>query len=139
MTSIRRFMGAVGFVVMLALLSAPLGAQNPQQTASDFYLAYRAAFDKARKVEELFPFMSKDTRAEVEATPAAERGKMFELMKMMGALTQVKVLKEAKTPTGATLTVDALDPEKKKTTGTIEVLREGGVWKLGSENWSSSF
>ncbi len=38
---------------------------------------------------------------------------------------------------GATLTVDALDPDKAKTTGTIEVVKEGTAWKLGKESWKS--
>ncbi len=102
-------------------------------------MSYRTAFDKAKKIEELFPYMSKTMRAEVDATPAAERAKMFEMVKMMGALTNVKVVREAKTADGATLTVDALDSDKKKTTGKIDVVRENGAWKLGGESWSSQF
>jgi hypothetical protein len=130
---------AAFLAIAVSLAATPGSAQAPPQTASDFYLAYRAAFDKAKTIDELIPFMSKDARAEIEATPAAERGKMFELIKMMGALTGVKVLKETKTASGATLTVEALDPDKKKTTGTIEVVRESSAWKIGNESWSSSF
>jgi hypothetical protein len=120
----------------LAFALSPALAQTP--SASDFYLSYRAAFDKAKTIDELLPFMSSKTKAEVEATPPGERAKMFELIKMMGALTRVRVVKEAKNAEGATLTVEALDPEKKKVTGTITILREGGAWTLGGESWSSS-
>jgi hypothetical protein len=30
-----------------------------------------------------------------------------------------------------------MDPDKKKTNGKVEIVKEGGDWKLGSENWSS--
>ena len=119
----------------MALLT-PLAAQT--KTASQFYMDYRTAFDKATKIDDVLPYMSKQRADEVAATPADERAKMFEMIKMMGALTEVKILKEAKTPDGATLTVEALDPEKKKTTGTVKVIKEGDAWKLDGESWKSS-
>jgi hypothetical protein len=129
-------------VLMLAALiaagSLPGAAQSADQTASQFYMAYRAAFAKAKKVDEILPFLSKATRKEIEDTPAAERPKMFEMIKMMDTFTQVKVVKESKTANGATLSVEAVDSEKKKSTATVEILEEDGAWKLGSESWSSS-
>jgi hypothetical protein len=122
-------------VLLAPSLAPPAVAQT--QTASQFYMAYRAAFDKAKKVEELFPFMSKKTIDQVNQTAAAERPKMFEMIKMMGAITNVKIAKETPTPTGATLDVTALDPDKKPTKGTVDVVKEGGAWKIGSESWSS--
>jgi len=86
----------------------------------------------------VLPYMSKQRADQVAATPADERAKMFEMIKMMGAITDVKILKETKTAEGATLTVEALDPDKKKTTGTVKVIKEGGAWKLDGESWSSS-
>jgi Domain of unknown function (DUF4878) len=119
----------------VALLT-PLAAQT--KTASQFYMDYRTAFNKATTIDDVLPYMSKQRADQVAATPADERAKMFELIKMMGALTEVKILKEAKTPEGATLTVEALDPEKKKTTGTVKVIKEGDAWKLDGESWKSS-
>ena len=122
------------------LLLAALGAQPvlaQTETASQFYTRYRAAFDKAKKIEDLTPFLSKKSLDMVNATPAAERPKFFEMMKMMGSITDVKILKETKTATGALLAVEALDPDKKKTTGKVEIVKEGADWKLGNENWSS--
>jgi hypothetical protein len=119
----------------VALLT-PLAAQT--KTASQFYMDYRTAFDKATKIDDVLPYMSKQRADQVAATPADERAKMFEMIKMMGALTEVKILKEAKTLEGATLTVEALDPEKKKTTGTVKVIKEGDAWKLDGESWKSS-
>ena len=110
-------------VLLAPSLAPPAVAQT--QTASQFYMAYRSAFDKAKKIDDLLP------------TPAAERAKMFEMMKMMGAITNVKVVKETPSATGATLDVTALDPDKKPTKGTIDVVKEGGAWKIGSESWSS--
>jgi hypothetical protein len=137
MTLPCRFVGLPALAI-LAIAAVPALAQTPPQTASEFYVAYRIAFDKATTIDELMAFMAKETRAKVEATPAGERGKMFEFLKMVGTVTDMKILREAKSATGATLTVEALDPDKKKTSGTIHIVREGGAWKLGNESWSSS-
>ncbi len=117
-------------------LLTPLAAQT--KTASQFYMDYRTAFDKSTKIDDVLPYMSKQRADQVAATPADERAKMFEMIKMMGTLTEVKVLKEAKTAEGTTLTVEGLDSDKKKTTGTVKVIKEGGAWKLDGESWSSS-
>ncbi len=115
--------------------TASLLAQAPTQSASDFYMQYRKAFDAAKKIDDVLPFMSADTTKQIMATPPAERGQMFEMIKMMGALTNVKITKETRTATGATLTVTALDSDKKNTTGTIDIVQENGKWKLGQESW----
>lgn len=119
-----------------AVVVASLAAQT--KTASQFYMDYRVAFDKATKIDDVLPYMSKQRVDQVAATPADERAKMFEMIKMMGTLTEVKVLKEANSADGATLTVEALDPDKKKTTGTIKIIKESGAWKIDGESWSSS-
>ena len=122
-------------IVLLATTS--IFAQAAGQSASDFYLQYRKAFDAAKKIEDVLPYMSAETTKQVQATPPAERAQMFEMIKMMGTLTNVKIVKETKTATGATLMVNALDTDKKNTTGTIDIVQEGGKWKLGKESWSS--
>lgn len=111
-------------------------AQKPPQTATQYYMAYRVAFDKASKLDEILPYMAAKNRAQVEATPADEREKMFGLIKIMNQLTDVKVLKETRTADGgATLTVEGIDSDKKKGSGTVDIVKEDGEWKVGKENW----
>src|SRR5262245_24552906 len=124
-------------IVLLATASVFAQTAGAGQSASDFYMQYRKAFDAAKKIEDVLPYMSADTTRQVQATPPAERTQMFEMIKMMGALTNVRIVKETKTATGATLSVTALDSDKKDTTGTIEIVQEGGKWKLGKESWST--
>ena len=124
----------VASLMLVSLVAQPAPAQT--ETASQFYMRYRAAFDKAKKIEDLTPFLSKKSIDMVNATPAAERPKFFEMMKMVGSLTDVKILKETKTADGAVLAVEALGPDKQKTNGKVEVVKEGADWKLGNENWS---
>ena len=59
-------------------------AQKPQ-SGTEFYLAYKAAFDKANKIEDIYPFMAAARLAEMKATPAEDRKMMFEMVKTMGS------------------------------------------------------
>ena len=124
------------FTLGLALaIAAPslAAAGQASQTGTEFYLAYRKAFAKAQKIEDILPFMSASRRKQMEKTPADERKMMFEMIKEMSAEQgDVKVGKETPTATGADLAVTAKDG-----VGTITLVKEGGAWKLDKESWKS--
>jgi len=135
---VSRWVVLVAVFMAVAALGDPGAlAQEAQKTASQFYTEYRAAFEKAKTIDEILPYMSASRRKQVEATPAGERKKMFEFIKMMGTLSNVKIVKEARTDAGATLTVEALDSDKAKTTGTITPVKESNAWKLEKESFFS--
>ena len=134
-----RFLRVVSAICLsLAVLSAAetLLAQTPA-TASEFYMQYRKIFAAAKKIEDVLPYMSAETKKQVESTPPKERAEMFEFIKMMNDQTNIKVVKETKTATGATLSVTALDSDKKPTTAEVTIVREGNAFKLGKESWTS--
>ncbi len=116
-----------------------VAGQPASQTATQFYMAYRAAFAKATKIDDILPYMSAENRKQVESTPAADRAKMFEMIKMMDTNTKVKVLKEEhKADGGAVLSVTAYDTDQKKdVSGTVSIVKEDGAWKLQKEAWAS--
>jgi hypothetical protein len=133
--TIRSVLLALSFVAWLS----PASAAAPQTgTATEFYMSYRAAFDKAQKIEELFPYLAAKNRQEAEKTPADERVKLFELMKMFGEMKDVKVVKAAKNGSGETLSVEGTVDGKKQTCA-VQIVNEGGAWKLGAEKCSGSF
>jgi len=136
MTHARGILRLACLTAAFALATTAVQAQT-EQSATQFYMAYRAAFAKAAKVDELMPFMAKARRAEIEKTPAGERSKMFAFIKELDTVSQIKVTKETKTANGVTLSAEGIDGDKKKSTGTIEVVREDGGWKLGKESWST--
>lgn len=137
MQFVIRVARAVCLSVLFISVAAPTWAQTPAKNASEFYMQYRKAFDAAKKVEDILPYMSKTIRGQIEATPAVERAQMFGMLKVMGALTDVKISKETPAGTGATLVVDALDSDKAKISGTISVVKESGAWKIDKEDWTS--
>jgi hypothetical protein len=136
MTHRRGIVRAACLTVALTLAATAAQAQG-DQSATQFYLAYRAAFAKATKIDDLLSYMSKARRAEIEKTPAGERAKMFEFIKELDTVTQIKVTKETKSGNGVTLSAEGVDGDKNKSTGTIDVVREDGAWKLGKESWST--
>jgi hypothetical protein len=113
------------------------GAAAKVQTAAEFYQEYLTAFEKAKKIEDILPYMAAENRKQAEATPKADRDKMFGLLKMMGH-QNVKVLKEEHATDGKTiLTVEGIDSDKAKSSGKVTIVKEGGAWKIGEESWSS--
>ena len=126
---------ALGTLIAAFVLSAlPATAQK---TATQFYMEYQAAFAKAKTIDEILPYMAKENVDQVKSTPAAEKAKMFGMIKMMNDYTNVKVTKETKTPTGYTLDVTATNSEKKPATATVEIVNEGGAMKLKKESWKN--
>ena len=95
MTHARGILRLACLTAAFALATTAVQAQT-EQSATQFYMAYRAAFAKATKVDELMPFMAKARRAEIEKTPAGERSKMFAFIKELDTMSQIKVIKETK-------------------------------------------
>lgn len=137
---LRLITGSVVAAVLVGLIaSATLGAQTAAtKTATEAYKEYQAAFAKATKIDDLVPYWSADMVKGMKETPAAQRAQMFEMVKMFsGMYSDVKVVKEERTSKGATLSLEGLDPDKKKATGIVPMTRENGVWKVGKEEWKS--
>jgi len=133
----RLLLAALSACLMWSVVAPAVAIYAQAQTATQFYMEYRKAFDAAKKIDDLLPYLSAKTKAQITATPAGERGQMFEMMKMMGTITNVKVTRETASGANTMLAVEALDPDKKPTVGTITVVKEGGAWKIGTESWSS--
>ena len=130
---------AVGMVLVGAWTSAPAlkptaPVTETSQTPSQFYLEYRAAFDKATRLDDILPFMAAHKRQQAEAMPALVRDLGFPAMKSMNAVTSLTILKEDIAGDNATLTVEGVSSGKSRT-GTVTVVRESGAWKIGGESW----
>jgi hypothetical protein len=138
MARMFRALSALCLSAVVLGLVAPVRIQaQAAQTPSQFYLNYRKAFEAAKKIEDLLPYMGANMRQQVEATPAKDRAEMFGMIKMMDSNTGIKVVKETTTPGGATLAVQATDSETKKMkSGEIMLVREGTAWKLDRESWN---
>jgi hypothetical protein len=122
--------------LMLAASNVTLAAQAAQ-TPTQVYTAYRAAFDKATRSDDIKPFQSRKVRGEMDAMKPADREQFFKMIKGMGTMASVKVTKETLTPgDGAILMVDAVNPGKVNMTCEVTMVKEDGAWKIATENWA---
>lgn len=124
-------------LVLVLTAGAGAAAQGAAQTATEYYLAYRAALAAATSIDDLKPWHSRATRAKMDATPRDEAAMMFDIVKLLSDVTDLKVVRETTTETGVTLFVEAVDAEKAKATGEVFLVREDGGWKLERERWKS--
>jgi hypothetical protein len=132
MTIRARLVPALLTVIMFA---AGIAAAQAVGEGTKFFMEYRAAFAKAKAIEDVMPFLSKARAEMVQQTPKEDRVKMFGIMKAMD-VKDVKILKEAKTETGYVLEATGkggMGPGEAK--GTINIVREGGKLKLDKESW----
>ena len=119
-------------VLLLTLVAGCSRGPSP----TDTYVSYRQAFERAKAVEEVMPFMDKATRARVEGSPAEERKGGFELIKAMSEVVDVKVVKE--TITGETAVVEATGVDVSQGSdarATVQLVKEDGAWKIKNEKW----
>lgn len=126
----------VSLALVLALAMTVQAQQPPQQTATQFYMAYKAAFRKATTLQDTFPYMAKAKLDEIKGASPADLKMMWEMVKDMYVFSGEKVVKETPTPTGATLEVEAMDPDKKRYRATVMLVKENGAWKFAEEDWT---
>jgi hypothetical protein len=127
----------VVMVSALMLFALPVAAQKAAQTPTQFYTEYRDVWLKAKSIDPILPYLAKDSRAEIEATPKDKRQEMFGMMKLMGNMTNVKVVKETRQDDGYMLVLTATGPDKKPMKGSAEIIMEDGAMKLKKETWTS--
>jgi hypothetical protein len=116
-----------------------LAAQAPTgETAAQFYLRWHTTALNAKSADELAAFWNADTLEQFNMEPPPARSETLDMIKRAyGRQTDVKVVKETATPNGATLSLEALDPDGKPLVGSVDVVKEHGAWKITNavERW----
>ena len=130
----RNLLACLAAASMLLALAASAQGAN---TATDFYMNYRAAWSGATTMDSLLNYIAKDSRRSFEAMPPEQRKSMFDVMKQTGTIRNLKVVKETKTADGFVLEVTGIGPDNKPATGTVEIVWEGPAMKLKKEAWRS--
>ena len=135
--AIARCFAPVVLLGVFVCQSAVAVAQPAAKTPSEAYLGYRAALVKAKSLNDLRPWFSRDGAAKLEGMPADQRGMMLEMIQdMSSAIVNVKVVGEDVKGDTATLRVEGTDTgDKSVKKASVDVVREGGVWKFVKESW----
>ena len=70
---------AAALVALVCAVALPALAQPAAsyKNGTEFYLAYRVAFDKATSIDELLPWVARERREVISKAPAAERKEGF--------------------------------------------------------------
>ncbi|MBK6393699.1 MAG: hypothetical protein IPF73_02655 [Betaproteobacteria bacterium] len=111
-------------------------AQSGPGPAARAYLDLRAAAGKATKADAVLPQLSANYRRVVAGMPSAERDEWFLRFKRFPP-TPVTIQAQAVAGDRGALGAVARDAAHVKWSGRIEMVREGGAWKLDDETWSS--
>ncbi len=112
----------------------------PSETATQFYLRYRAAVAKATSVDEVLRFWSDDVVNEFKSAPPDQRVDLAGIKRMNDMASGVTVAREA-VSTGpgtieATLSLEGIGMNQKRVTGTAHLVKKEGAWKLAEpEEW----
>jgi hypothetical protein len=137
------------FVLVALLVSAastpPSAVASPPQTqtsetATQYYLRWRATALNAKSMADITPFLTADMVDQFNMEPEPAKAETLPMIKRFyAAQTDVKVVKETATPTGATLTLEAVDQDKKPVVSSVDVIKENGAWKMTGavEQWKA--
>jgi hypothetical protein len=127
-----RTMQAAGACLLLTMAAACSQAATP----TGVYTAYRKAFDQAKTVDELAPYMDQGTLARVAAAPAKEKQGFFLMMKAMTEIVDLKVVKETVTGQEAVVEAKGLNVAMgRDSRATVQLVKENGAWKIKNESW----
>jgi hypothetical protein len=140
MASLRTvLLAAVVFICAGAIYSPPIAAQiQATESATEFYMRWRSTVLSAKTVDALATFLDADTLEQLKMEPEPAKSETLPMMRRLyQQQNDVKVVKETTTPRGVTLSLEAVDSDKKPLVGTVDVVKENGAWKMTNavERW----
>lgn len=130
-----RFHAAVRRVGSATPVTADNGKPLPKDGGepAKAYHAFAQALKKARTIEELVPLRIASVAREMESVPVEQRAAMFEFIKSESSVP-LKIVGGFANETQATLWLEGKQGDE-RITGRVNVHREDGAWKLGSEEF----
>jgi hypothetical protein len=137
---ILRFARFAAFAAMACVVTQASAAPAPVSvepgTPARAYLDLRSAVDRATTPESVFPLLDANYRRVLSNLPRAERDAWLVRTKRHPP-SPVKVQAQALAADRCTLGAVARDATHVKWSGRIEMVREGGSWRLADEVWTA--
>jgi hypothetical protein len=112
--------------------------EQTAETATQFYLRWRSTALNAKSINEITQFWTSETVDEFNMEPETAKADTLAMMKRLcGGQTDVKVVQETATPTGATLSLEGRDRDQKPIVSSVDIVKEKGAWKMTAsvEQW----
>jgi len=116
----------------------PASSPPANESGTQFYARYLATVQKATTVAEVVAFWSADLAKQFNDAPPAYRTDLDGMKRIYSVVTSVEVVKETPTSMGATLSLQGVNRDKNKVSGTVDLFKENGVWRVaGLEGWKN--
>ena len=128
-------LAALAFAWLLAAGAAQAALDSPGSPGRA-YLDMRAAVQKATTPDTVFPYLSANYRRVVSNLPKGERETWLARLKRVPPAVphlQAQAMAEDRCALG----VVARDASHVKWSGRVEMVREGGAWRLADESWTT--
>ena len=126
----------VAFAVLVATALAPVRAQQKPSGPLETYKAYLEVLAKAESLDQLLPYYTKELAEGLAKMPKEMQGNYLKANRRV--LTDLRVTKETVTATKAEFQMTAVTPDKKHTSGTATLVKEGDAWKIDEDAWATS-
>jgi hypothetical protein len=127
----------IGLAALLGCLAWTSLAASPAKTPTQSYLDFHAALQKAKTLDEVLPYLSKEYRAMLESQPKSDRAMWLGRLKDMSNGKDLKITKETVNGDKCTLEGTATSAKGNAMQGKISMVKEGGAWKLDEEGWAT--
>ena len=127
----------VGILMVLGFAVLASAAPGDSKTPTQAYLEYQAAVQKAGTLAEVLPRLSAAYRAMLESQPKKEHpvwlGRLKETLNIKG----LKITKETISGDKCTLEGSGTSARGNPVKGKVNLVKEGGAWKLDEEFWTT--
>ena len=124
-------------LTLLALI-ATAGKSEAQTNPSDplqFYKGYLAVLAKAKSLDELLPYYTRELVDSLRKMPAEMQANYIKMN--AHALTDLKVTKQQVDSSKAVFEMSAKTADGRETTGSATLVKEDGAWKVEDESWAA--
>lgn len=119
----------------LALGATEVAAQATQTDPLEFYRGYLAVLAKAKSLDELVPYYPKELGDNLRRMPKEMQANYIKMNAR--ALSDLKVTQQTASPDKVELQLSAKTAAGKATNGMATLVKQGGSWKVGDEQWAA--
>lgn len=125
---------AVALVALLATAGIS-GAQPQPSDPLEFYKGYLAVLAKAKSLDELAPYYTRELGAGLRKVPKEMQANYIKMNARV--LTDAKATKQQVESSTAVFEMTAKTADGRETTGSAMLVKEGGAWKVEDESWAT--
>ena len=133
----NRLVFAVGIGILFGCVASSPVTGEQAKSPTQAFLDYHAAVLKAQTLSEVLPYLSAEYRGMLESRPKKDHPVWLERLKETANVKDLKIGKDTITGDKCTLEGTATSARGNAVHGKVNLVREGGAWKLDEEFWAT--